>query len=109
MMPMAPSGPALVMRPNVPPPAPRKQHLHWYGDDVPTSSSVAMVTPLCVFAAGRSRFDVVVRWNGPLFETLHKVFKALPLAANGWIEGETRICKVGTARDGFPIWRMERT
>lgn len=70
-------------------------------------AEVSPVQPLCVFAARRDSFDVIVRC--PYAENaLPMIFAHLPMEEHGWRFDETNIERVGT-HDGFPIWRINRS
>lgn len=94
-----------LARGSLPKPRIRKTHLHDYPAAYPAKP---LVTPLCVFAAGRHHFDVVIRAGLSEFDVLDAVFNALPLPENGWCPDACKAARVGKALDGFPIWRISR-
>lgn len=67
----------------------------------------SLVTPLSVFAAGRSNFDCIVRGPFSGSEALAVIFSRLPMEEYGWEYSHTAINRAGHAGD-FPIWRVSR-
>lgn len=74
----------------------------------------AEVSALCVFAAGRRSFEVIVRWDAPMRrrdarrKSLDAIFAALPLAENGWKYSETVLSLVAHLDGADAIWRVSR-
>lgn len=67
-----------------------------------------LVTPACVYAAGRKSFEVMV--GGGAFaaeEAKARVFAALPLEESGWKFTTARISRIGIYSGGTR-WRLER-
>lgn len=67
-----------------------------------------IVHALCVFAAGRQSFDVIVRRLVLQKEALALIFDMLPMEDNGWDKSFTEITRAGTSTDKWPIWRITR-
>lgn len=75
---------------------------------LPVSPAKAIVQPLCIFAASRMSFDVIVRKL--VLPTIAKgeIFDRLPLLDHGWCPSTTSITRNGTSADKWPIWRISR-
>lgn len=72
------------------------------------TDSAARITPLCVFAAGRYAFDVLVRQPSAILQNNKlAIFEALPLSANGWKFEQTECIEKGFCDSGaiFALWR----
>ncbi len=72
----------------------------------PSIEAAPIVTPLAVFAAGRKRFDVIVRSDANFTEAWQIICSEIPLTALGW--KRATIKRAGKTQDGWPIWHVER-
>lgn len=75
---------------------------------MPDPAVKPIIQPLCVFAAGRQSFDIIVRRLILANEALKLVFDLLPLQENGWEPAWAQIARAGTSADKWPIWRITR-
>jgi hypothetical protein len=76
--------------------------------DIPAQPvTLALVTPLSIFAAGHSSFEVIVRGPFGAREALAVIFSRLPLEGYGWEFDRTDINLSGHVRD-FPVWRVSQ-
>lgn len=76
--------------------------------DIPAQPvTLALVTPLSIFAAGHSSFEAIVRGPFGGREALAVIFSRLPLEEYGWEFDHTDINLVGHNGD-FPVWRVSQ-
>lgn len=88
-------------------------HLPAPSQPAPAAVTKPAVTPLCVFAAGRHSFEVIVRrqdWlhGAPRESAKAKIFANLPLQAHGWDIQTARISLVARTSGDEAIWRLTR-
>lgn len=73
-----------------------------------TTEQLPCVTPLCVFAAGRDAFDVIVRRGEFPNGIKAAIFDELPLERHGWDFRSSRLSIVKNTPDGQPVYHLER-
>lgn len=74
-----------------------------------TRHEIPLVTALGVFVVRRQSFDAVVRTSAEAREVKNILFRELPLGEHGWNEDTAKLILLGASKDGFPIWRINRS
>lgn len=72
-----------------------------------TPHQYPMVSPRCVFAAGRKAFEVMVRARTTQGEAKAHIFNVLPLEARGWDFDKAKLSRIGIYATGV-LWKIER-